>query len=322
MFKFWALLCYASVLLCFSLFRLEQHGFCAGAPTEIIEAGGEQLPWLDPYKAVCWLAEQDRLELLHGGIDLMEFWRRFAKYQPDHPIFQQGENYARLIPLLSHGDEGREKKKRGIMIWSMKGVAGSGTKHFRNRPESEQRSRMPLNLDNSLRSRFLHAAVPTRFYKDNAACWFQLAEHIGKAYYKLQLDGFEYKGQVWKACLIALTGDAPFLAKAACLNRSFSRVAKAAESKSGNLPGGICFACLAGTLHYPFEDLGSRPKWLETVNTAPAPWDADPPFLKALGSLRPTMLQYDSCLKYVFSFEVSIFLVASCVSQSGCCVVL
>ena len=244
-------------------------------------------------------------------IDLMEFWRRFAKFQPDHPIFEETQNFARLIPLLSHGDEGREKKKRGIMIWSMKGVAGSGTKHFRSRPQTEQNSRMPLNLDNSLRSRFLHAAVPNRFYKDNPACWTQLAEHIGKAYHKLQHTGFTHRGQVWKACVIALTGDAPFLAKAACLNRSFSRVARAAENKSGIEPGGICFACLAGTKHYPFEDLGSRPKWLETLNIGPAPWDADPPFLRALGNLRPSFLQYDSRWKFQsFWLQVNIIHVA------------
>ena len=103
-------MCGSLVLVWYSMFRLEQHGLCAGAATEFIEAGGEQLPWLDPYKAVSWLAATDRLELLHGDIDLMEFWRRFAKFQPDHPIFEETQNFARLIPLLSHGDEGREKK--------------------------------------------------------------------------------------------------------------------------------------------------------------------------------------------------------------------
>ena len=167
----------------------------------------------------------------------MEFWRRYAKCQGDHPIFSQGGvNFARTIPILSHGDEGRGKKKRAVMIWSMKGIAGSGTEVFRERPKSEQSIRMPLNLDNSMRSRFLHAAVPNRFYRDNQACWFDLAEKIGKSYNKLQHVGFTYDGYLWRACCVGVTGDAPFLSKVACLSSRRSPVCIAAMLMSRSLP--------------------------------------------------------------------------------------
>ena len=277
-----------------------------GVPLEYIQAGGEEIPWLDPYSMVSWLASTNRLELLTGGIDILEFWKRFAKTQPDCPVLTQGLNLARVIPFLSHGDEGRTKKKRGILLWSLRGVAGSGTRYFKERCPEEQAIQMPLNLDESLRSRFLHAAVPNRLYHDNEACWYDLSAEIGRSYRKLQFEGFEYNGQRWFAACVGLTGDAPFLSKAACLRRNFLRFARKANPKSNKDPIGICFCCLAGTKNVDFEELGLRPKWLETMATAPLPWDRDPPFLQALGDLRPGFLQYET-LMFTAVFPLSLF---------------
>ena len=165
---------------------------------------------------------------------------------------------------------------------------------FKERPQGEQSIRMPLNLDNSMKSRFLRAAVPNRFYRDNQACLFELAEKIGKSYSKLQHYGFMYNGHLWRACCVAVAGDVPFLSKVACLHRSYAHVPKFAKTKSNKYPIGICFCCLAGTREYLFEEFGKHPRWLETEGVSPDPWLSQPCFLKALGDHRPTILQYDT----------------------------
>ena len=284
----------------FNKHRLDKHKNSVGVPTEFIDAAGVEVPWLDPYKMVQWLAAEEKLDLLHGKVDLLEFWRRFALVQSHHPIFSQDLPLSRVIPFLSHGDEGRTKKKKGILIWSMKGICGIGTRFFRDLPEATQRQKMGLNVGNSLTSRFLHIAVPCKLYKHNENVWHALASRIGHAYWKLAHEGFEYNGQTWYACCVGLTGDAPYLSKAGCLERNYARVSKTTGARA---KAGICFECMAGssdgTTEIPFEDLSFKPKWRETESWAPLPWKRDPPFLTALQDLRPEMLQYDSQLKDV-----------------------
>ena len=177
-----------------SIIRLDRCGNTIGVPTEWFEASGVQIPWLDPSKMVRWLVDTDQMHLLHGNIDLPEFWKRFATFQPDHAVFTSGRSLRRVIPFLSHGDEGRTKKKRGFLVWSFRSVAGSGTRFFRSRPLEEQASRMPLNLDNSLRSRFLHVGVPNKIYHEREDVWQAIASRIGQAYNELEKVGFEYNG--------------------------------------------------------------------------------------------------------------------------------
>ena len=227
------------------------------------------------------------------------FWRRFAAQEPDHPVFAAGCSlpFSRVIPFLAHGDEGRTRKKKGIMLWSMHGIVGSGTRFFKQKTAEEQMFAMGLNLDNSFCSRFLHAAVPNKLYKENEPLWHELAEKIGSAYFRLQTTGFQHKGKTWFAACVGLTGDAPFLSKAGCLQRSFARVPKKPRDEgSGRLqkePAGICFLCLAGKTRVPFEDLGKSPKWLQSMAEAPLPWIGCPPLLRGLRESRPHFLKYD-----------------------------
>ena len=180
--------------------RLQAHCCCLDVPVHFIECGGVEIPWIDPVHMMTWLATHDKLHLVHHDVDLLQFWHRFARTQPTHPVFQQGLPLSNMIPFLAHGDEGRTKKKKALMVWSFKGVAGSGSRFFKDRPPEEQRARMGLNLDNSLKSRFLHAVMPNRWYKDNNDCWTDLAAHIGRSYLKLRTEGFRGDdGKVWYA---------------------------------------------------------------------------------------------------------------------------
>ena len=279
--------------------RLDKHGNTIGVPVEFFEAGNVKVPWLDPVSLVQWLADSDSLQALSGEIKITEFWRRFASFQPEHPVFSKGLPLHRVIPFLSHGDEGRTKKKKGILIWSFHGVSGSGTRQFRERDIAEQTDRMPLNLDHSLRSRFIHVAVPSRVYsgnKEKDSRWHAIAAKIGQAYNELLTNGFQYAGQQWYAACVGLTGDSVFLAKAGNLIRSFYKVARKNAAKD---PVGVCMHCLAGQRAYPMENLGLNPEWRDTEFTAQLQWSTTPAFLESLGDVRPQVLQFAAWCKDV-----------------------
>ena len=151
---------------------------------------------------------------------------------------------------------------------------------------------MPLNLDHSLRSRFIHVAVPSRVYsgsKVKDTRWHAIAAKIGQAYSKLLEIGFEHAGQRWYAACVGLTGESVFLAKAGNLIRSFYKVARKNAAKE---PAGMCMHCLAGQRPYPMEDLGLNPEWRKTEFTTQLPWKTAPAFLESLGDGRPQLMQF------------------------------
>ncbi|CAE7520085.1 unnamed protein product [Symbiodinium sp. CCMP2592] len=263
--------------------------------------GTLKIPWLDPYKMVSCLGRNNQLHHLHGNNNLLEWWRRFAKVEPGHRIFAaaaRGEvSLQRAIPFFSHGDEGRGKKKKGILIWSLRGCVGFGTRQFQQQhSEVEQANRMGLNMSGSMSSRFLHVAVPKSVYGKKAeTVWDEIGINIATSYMRLEKEGFVAgDGKHYHAVCMGLTGDNPFLAKIGHLERSFTRVAK----KSGeDVCQGICWRCLAGTPNIPFENLNTNPEWSLTLDES-LPWFQLPAFLQGLGFSQddmraPRFLEFD-----------------------------
>ena len=245
----------------------------------------QDVPWLDPRKMVTYLSQEGLLGLLHGGADLNEFWRRWACVEPHHRVFSaaaaQQLRLSRTIPFLSHGDEGRTKKKKGILLWTMRGCVGEGSRMFRERADAElQRLSMGLNMNDSLTSRFLHIAIPKRVYETNSSkVWDSLSEHIAEAYLDLETNGVVCSGERWHLVCLGLTGDNPFLAKVGHLERNYARGPKRGGGAS---PVGVCWLCQAGCQGFPYEDVGKNPGWLSTCSVQD-PWRSTPPFLRALG---------------------------------------
>ena len=278
--------------------RLNQTGFTLKLDIEELSLGPTKVtvPWIDPYKLVCRLSELDKLDALHGSNNLAEWWRRFAKEEPGHFAFEEARQHnldlTKTIPFYSHGDEGRGKRKRSVLIWSLRGCVGKGTEHFRkSHSETAQAQRMGLNFAGSLTSRFVHVAIPKSAYGKHAEpLWDDLASHIAASY------GFEHFGERYYAVCVGLTGDNPFLAKVAHLERSFSRAPKKAIDTAA--VHGICWQCLAGTANVPYENLNINPEWIHTVGER-LPWATMPPFLKGLGTgdsynhMAPRMLLFD-----------------------------
>ena len=290
--------------------RLQQSGHALKVDIDFITVttarGTAKIPWLDPYKMVSCLGRNDKLHLLHGGNNLLEWWRRFSKVEPGHRVFAaaaRGEiSLQRAIPFFSHGDEGRGKKKKGILIWSLRGCVGFGTRQFKEfHSEAEQCNRMGLNMTGSMSSRFLHVAVPKSVYgKQAEPVWDDIGYNIATSYKRLEQEGFVASdGKQYYAVCVGLTGDNPFLAKIGHLERSFARVSK----RSGeDVCQGICWRCLAGTPNIPFENLNLNPEWCYTVDEV-LPWSQLPAFLQGLGfqdeDMRaPRFLEFDIWHKF------------------------
>ena len=252
---------------------------------DYLEIDGHRIPWLDRYKMVSFLAEADLLHHLHGGHDLWKFWQKLSRMQPHHPVFEEASSghlqLTRTIPFYSHGDEGRTKRKKGILKRSLRGCLGMGTRHFREHHEqAAQQERMGLNMSNSLSTRFMHLAIPKKYYptKGSSTLCDTIGLEIGMAYRKLQTQGFQYKGQTWHAACLGIVGDNPFLAKCGHLRRSFTRVARRTGEDA---PSGICWLCQAGKPNVPFEDLNMNAKWTNTCFLED-PWSHMPPILVGL----------------------------------------
>ena len=105
---------------------------------------------------------------------LLEFWRRYAQDSPDHEVYRASRegsvSLARSIPYLIHGDEGRGLKKKGVMLLSIQGILGRGTRTFMERfkdARSEGQKRMGLNIGgHSFGSRLLFAAMMKKHYEN------------------------------------------------------------------------------------------------------------------------------------------------------------
>ena len=72
-----------------------------------------------------------------------------------------------------------------------------------------------------------------------------------------------HSGEKFHACILAVTGDWPWLIKAGNLGRSFNHVVK--KTKEVADPEGICHLCQAGQRGHSFEHFNTRdPSWLKT----------------------------------------------------------
>jgi len=117
---------------------------------------------------------------------LLEFWRRYAYEWPDFGIYDDASagklSLSRTIPTYIHGDEGRGFKRSGVMILSLQGAIGRGSKPFQKRHpiRSIRKIKMGVNLQgSSFNSRFLYAAMPKRFYHSTPeSCLWNLFEFM------------------------------------------------------------------------------------------------------------------------------------------------
>ena len=77
---------------------------------------------------ICGVQEDERPALL------AEFWRRYRAVHPEHALFQMRDiDLSACVPVFSHIDEGRTYKKQGLLILSVHGALGKGTRNYKRR---------------------------------------------------------------------------------------------------------------------------------------------------------------------------------------------
>ena len=167
--------------------RFGKHDLALDIPISWVDlTGTSSFPVLDVKDTVDYLIRSNNLPKLFGdqpveGIQdtLLEFWRRYRVEWPDFGVYdaslQSKVCLARCIPVFIHGDEGRGFKRSGVMILSVQGALGRGTRPFQlKHPLQSVRSiKMGINLKgSSFNSRLLFTAMPKKYYSSNPESWF------------------------------------------------------------------------------------------------------------------------------------------------------
>ena len=103
---------------------------------------------------------------------LLEFWSRYKAIHGEHQMFaMEGLDLGSCIPCYSHVDEGRAYKKQGILLLSVHGCLGRGTRAWRKRVgfgvrnQNLKRSGMGLNyVGSSWGTQFLFCCLHRQAY--------------------------------------------------------------------------------------------------------------------------------------------------------------
>ena len=269
--------------------RFCQTGLSLDVPIDFVDVGdySYKVPMIRPTTFFQYLADADRINVLWGEHDasiLAEFWRRYREVEPDNTVFAAFQDHDleivadRTIPVYCHGDEGRGKRRKPVMVWNTHGAIGRGTRPFLARHGSlptMRKRKMGVNLlGHSMGNRYLNFVLPKRLYGDDSECFFRMVQEMGREYNLLQTRGFQYRGQTWWVVVLGCLGDLVFFSKVASLTRSFTRGPK----KVGQVQQGVCFLCNAGCPNVPFEDCNTNAAWTNTMGDPP--WNEEPSLLQ------------------------------------------
>ena len=106
---------------------------------------------------------------------LKEFWLRYEAVHPTHEVFKMGLDLRSVIPCYSHVDEGRAYKKQGILLLSVHGCLGRGTRSWIKRvgrgvrKENLKRTGMGLNyVGSTWGSHFLFCSLHRQAYSKDS----------------------------------------------------------------------------------------------------------------------------------------------------------
>lgn len=210
---------------------------------------------------------------------LQLFWDRFRVCRPSHMIFKASDAgqvvLKRTLPFLIHGDEGRGKKKQGVLIVNAHSILGKGVATKRKRkPGTEQ----GMNYSGStFCTRFVLGVLPKSWYEENDDAYFGLVDRLADDFSTLATTGITGPDnqRFWAATLYC-KGDWPFLLKVGHLWRSFHNAPKKESSRTPCT--GVCHLCDAGVPDVPYEDLTMKGEWVFTQGTT-VPWTQYPDLL-------------------------------------------
>lgn len=171
------------------------------------------------------------------------FWQLFRETDPDHPVYARHEGrLGRVLPIMLHGDEGRTKGKRPIMVIALQPVL------------------VAASASHTLDTRWLYTVMPAELYAPGTLeSLFTALEADVRRLFENGVDAAD--GKLWLAC-IAIKGDWDFLAKALQMRRTYRHAR-------------ICWRCLASkTGECNYRDTSTGAPWKATIGADPLPWNA------------------------------------------------
>lgn len=272
---------------------IEKQGSKLDIPISEMEIEGLKIPWICPRDWFSWmlktgmwprLAGLPRNEYRAAGALWGEFWKRFEQLQPHFELFNiPGIDLTKTAAFMIHGDEGRTLKRNGIMITSIQSALGYGFDAKRFVKPEDGRSPLRVNYTgHSFTHRFVTSCIPKTVYEDNPTIFHLAMEQLSLSLKSLLDDGAvdPTTNETYRVAIIAVKGDAPYLAKMGRFYRHYSTTVKRGDEKTA--PKGVCHRCLAGTNGYPAEELTSwKPRWLETRGVR-LPWTVTPACIQHL----------------------------------------
>ncbi|CAE7029608.1 unnamed protein product [Symbiodinium sp. CCMP2592] len=288
---------------CHKLFK--KYGLTVPVKIDTIAAGNagelKNLPVVKISSWVKYLLDAGKLEQLVGVPEqemesrLEEFWLRYRQLEPEHQIFVLAENGAlelkRTVPVFAHVDEGRTYKSKALLILSVHGCLGKGTRSYNKRLVRKphiKRDPMGMNYVGSTWStHFAFGSLLRSYINEDVSCLDKLMSAFGQDMTELATHGVTSENgqkRLWVQ-ILGIKGDLPALGKIGNFVRNYSRVPKKPTSKTA-CPG-ICWLCKGGQelpVHIPFEDFRPAAAWKATA-FAERPWDVEPPVLAAIPGL-------------------------------------
>ena len=256
----------------------------------------EQHPALRPRDFIDTLAQLNKFHCVVGTdlefapTVLQDFWFSFKDQFREHPVSRAIDTLdtRHLVPLVLHGDGGRTYKKNELMILQWQPAIGSGSSKSKSNPNKRKLANdidaAGVNLlGHSLATRYLVSVLLKKYYVDDSEPLQSLLGHISDWFGDLWENGYEFQGQVWRFIPLGLKGDLVFHAKAANLERSFTRVREKAKTAKSKPLGGCCPWCLAGTETIAFECFDRQAAWMQTTGPRnPVPWTATPSIFRSI----------------------------------------
>ena len=216
---------------------------------------------------------------------LQLFWDRFRLLRPNHEIFELektgGVVLERTLPMMLHGDEGRSKKRQGVLCISCHSVLGRGVQTRKKRNLAAMQETQQMNYTGATHcTRFLLSVLPKFYYDQTDKAFHSMVDFITRDIGNLTKKGVAGPdGLSYYVAIISIKGDWPFLHKVGGLRRSFYNQPKRSEAKKACV--GICHWCQAGQPGIPFEDLSPNCEWQFALGVE-TPWVEQPIVLKNL----------------------------------------
>ena len=282
--------------------------FPTGNNDEILD-----VPYFSPLDIFKYLVTHHPSLVVGGVADPRErsqhlegFWRAYKQIHSDHTVFSEHpHSLCRCIPICYHGDEGRGKRRGNTVVLSVEAVLGimTGWKSSAGKetctdccPPSDVMEMFPQRSENpcagwddyikaqqtnmkghSFLQHYPTFVLPGTMYKKHGglmqACLGQMSNDLKQGFF----DGFQDgDGRIYFLVVVGSKGDLKWMARAACLKRSFEHVGRKRHIE-------MCHECAAGSEALPFEDVTSEiPGWTRTIHTT-RPWDElQPPAIASI----------------------------------------